>query len=198
MRNFLHAGKLLLLDLASTILFLALYLLTHNIALSVTLAMALGFAQISLQFARKKPIDTMEWLSLFLVVSSGGATLMTNDARFVIFKPSLIYGVFGVVMLKPGWINRYLPPVAKVIVPDIAIIMGFLWSGLMFASAGLNAFAALNFSIVTWASFMPVYGIVSKVALFLIGFAIMRYVGRRRWQAMPAAEREALMASVGQ
>lgn len=198
MKNFLYAGKLLLLDLASTILFLGLYLLTHNIALSVTLGMALGFAQISLQLARKKPIDTMEWLSLFLVVGSGGATLMTNDARFVMFKPSLIYVVVGVVMLTPGWINRYLPPVAKVIVPDIAIIMGFLWSGLMFASAGLNAFAALNFSIVTWASFMPVYGIVSKVALFLIGFAIMRYVGRRRWRAMPVAEREALMASVGQ
>jgi intracellular septation protein len=167
MKNFLHAGKLLLLDLASTILFLGLYLLTHNIALSVTLGMALGFAQISLQFARKKPIDTMEWLSLVLVVGSGGATLMTNDPRFVMFKPSFIYVVIGVVMLTPGWINRYLPPVAKVIVPDIAIIMGFLWSGLMFASAGLNAFAALNFSIVTWASFMPVYGIVSKVALFL-------------------------------
>ena len=45
---------------------------------------------------------------------------------------------------------------------------------------------------------MPVYGIVSKVALFLIGFAAMRYIGVRRFRAMPIVEREALTASVGQ
>jgi intracellular septation protein A len=197
MRNLLHAGKLLLLDMASTIFFLVVFLLTHNIALSVGLGMALGISQISLQFARKRPIDNMEWLSLFLIVGSGTASLLTNDPRFVMFKPSLIYLVVGVVMLKPGWINRYLPPLAKAVVPDIAVIIGFAWAGLMFVSAAVNAIVALNFSVVTWASFMPVYGIVSKVALFLIGFAIMRYIGRRRVQAMPTVERDALMASAG-
>src|SRR5262249_49673341 len=194
-KHFLHAGKMLFLDLASTILFLVLYLLTHNIALSVGLAMALGVAQISLQFARKKPIDAMEWLSLFLVVGSGAATLITNDPRFVMFKPSLIYGGVGVVLLPPGRISSYLPPLANTIVPDIAVIIGFLWSGLMFASAALNAFVALNFSMVTWASFMPIYGIVSKLALFLVGFATMRYMRPRRWQPLPAVEREAARAS---
>src|SRR5262249_60296919 len=114
---------------------------------------------------------------------------------FVRSKLSLIYGVVGVVMLRPGWISRYLPPLANTIVPDIAVIIGFLWSGLMFASAALNAFVALNFSMVTWASFMPIYGIVSKLALFLVGFATMRYMRPRRWQPLPAVEREAARAS---
>ena len=198
MRNFVYAGKLLLLDMASTIFFLVVFLLTGNIPLAVGLGMALGVGQISWQFARKKPIDTMEWMSLFLVVGSGGATLITNDPRFVMFKPSLIYMIVGIVMLKPGWINRYLPPLAKAVVPDIAVIIGFAWAGLMFTSAALNAFVALNFSLVTWASFMPVYGIVSKVGLFLIGFATMRYIGGRRWRAMPMPERDALTASLAQ
>ena len=63
---------------------------------------ALGLAQIGWQFVRKKPIDTMEWMSLFLVVGSGAATLLTSNPRFVMVKPSLIYIVVGVVMLKPG------------------------------------------------------------------------------------------------
>jgi intracellular septation protein len=78
MRYFLSAAKLLLLDLASTICFLVLFLLTHNIILSVSLGMALGLAQIGTQFARRKPIDTMEWLSLFLVIAAGTATLLTS------------------------------------------------------------------------------------------------------------------------
>jgi len=195
MRNLLHAAKLLLLDLASTIVFLVAYLVSNNIPFSIALGMALGIAQISVQFARKKPIATMEWLSLFLVVTSGTAALVTRDPRFVMFKPSVIYMIVGVVMLKPGWINRYLPPLANAVVPDVAVIVGFLWAGLMFASAAVNVFVALNYSIVTWAWFMPLFGIVSKIVVLLISFGAMRMIGRRRYAAMPDSEREKLPAA---
>ena len=179
----LNAGKLLLLDLASTMFFLALYLLTHNILLAVAFGIMLGIAQIGWQFARKKPTDTMQWLSLVLVVASGTATMLTRDPRFVMVKPTLIYLVVGVVMLKRGWMNRYLPPIAQQAVPDIAIIFGFVWSALMFVSAALNLIVALNFSVGEWASLMSVYGIVSKLALFLIQYAVMRSIGARRRRA---------------
>ncbi len=185
MRDLFAAAKLLLLDMASTVFFLVVFLLTKNIPLAVVLGVALGGAQIGWEFVRKRPIDTMQWLSLFLVVGAGTATLITNDPRFVMVKPSLIYLVVGLVMLKPGWMNRYLPPVAKELVPDLAFIFGFIWSGLMFFSAALNVIVALNFSVVTWASFMSVYGIVSKLGLFLIQYAVMRYVGIRRRRATP-------------
>jgi intracellular septation protein len=81
MRYFLDAGKLLLLDLASTILFIAVFLLTRNTYLSVGLGIAFGVTQIGTQFARRKPIETMQWLSLFLVVAAGIATLLTDDPR---------------------------------------------------------------------------------------------------------------------
>jgi intracellular septation protein len=187
MKQLFEAGKLLLLDMASTFLFLVLFLLTHNITLSVVLGMALGVGQIGWQFARKKPIDTMQWLSLFLVLAAGTTTLLTNDPRFVMIKPSVIYLIVGIVMLKPGWINRYLPPVALELIPDIAVIFGFVWAGLMFFSAALNLIVALNFSVVTWSATMSIYAIVSKAVLFLIGFVTMRTIGRRRRRAQMAA-----------
>jgi intracellular septation protein len=182
MKNLFDAGKLLLLDMAATLFFLMLYLLTHNVALSVVLGMALGIAQIGWQLARGKPIDTMQWMSLFLVLGAGTVTLITNDPRFMMIKPSVIYAIVGVVMLKRGWMNRYLPPVAIALVPDIAVILGYAWSGMMFFSAALNVVVALNFSVVTWSVAMSVWGIVSKVALFLIGYATMRIVAGRRAQ----------------
>jgi intracellular septation protein len=194
--NFLDSAKLLLLDLASTICFLVLYLLTRNIVLSVLLGIALGIAQICWEFMRGKPVETMQWLSLVLVVGSGTATLITNDPHFVMLKPSLIYIVVGIVMLKPGWMNRYLPPIAKMMIPDIAVIFGFVWSGLMFVSAALNVLVALRFSLVTWSAFISVYGIVTKISLFLIQYATMRTIGTRRWKAMPTPERDRLMASL--
>jgi intracellular septation protein len=186
MKNLFEAAKLLLLDMASTFFFLVLYLLTHNITLSVVLGMALGVSQIGWQFTRNKPIDTMQWMSLFLVLGSGAATLITNDPRFVMIKPSVIYLIVGIVMLKPGWMNRYLPPVAIELVPDIAFIFGFVWAGLMFFSAGLNLVVALNFSVVTWSAFMSIYAIVSKALLFVISYATMRTIGVYRRRARMA------------
>lgn len=189
MKIFFDSAKLLLLDMASTFFFLVLYLLTANIPLAVVLGVALGCAQIGWEIVRRKPIDAMQWMSLFLVVGSGAATLLTNDPRFVLIKPSVIYAIVGVVMLKPGWLNRYLPPVAMALAPDVAVVLGFLWAGLMFVTAALNLIVALNFSVATWASFMSVFAIGSKAALFLIGYFAMRAIvlRRRRAQMNPAA-----------
>jgi hypothetical protein len=100
-------------------------------------------------------------------------------------------------MLKAGWLNRYLPEIARAVAPDVAVIIGFVWAGLMFVSAAINAFIALTCSVSTWAMIMPVYGIVSKVAVFLAGFLAMRLAVMRRIRAMPADQREVLLSAMG-
>ncbi|HWX61725.1 inner membrane-spanning protein YciB [Bradyrhizobium sp.] len=197
MKDFLEAIKLLLLDLSSTIFFLVVFLLTRNMILSVGLGMALGVTQIAIQFLRRKPIHVMEWLSLFLVIAAGTATLLTDDPRFMLFKPSVIYVIVGIVMLKAGWMNRYLPAIARAVASDVAVIVGFVWAGLMFVSAAVNAFVAIAWSVPTWAMIMPIFGIVSKLAVFVSGFLAIRLTVVRRIRAMPANEREALLSSTG-
>ena len=54
------------------------------------------------------------------------------------------------------------------------------------ASAAQNIFVALNFNVVTWASFMATYGTVSKLGLFLIQYTTMRFIGMRRRRAQMA------------
>ncbi|MEP7239856.1 MAG: septation protein IspZ [Devosia sp.] len=133
MKNLFAAATVLLADMASTVLFLVAYLVTDNVPLSVGLAMTLGVAQIGWQFVFKKPIEAMQWMNLFLVLGSGAATLITDDPHFLMVKPSVIYVIVGIVMLRPGWLIRYLPPVVTARVPDIAIALGFAWAGLMFS-----------------------------------------------------------------
>ncbi|MGA2042543.1 MAG: septation protein IspZ [Roseiarcus sp.] len=186
MKMLLQSAKFLLLDMASTFFFLGLYLLTRNVTLAVVIAIAIGLAQIGWEIARRQPIEAMQWMSLFLVVAAGVATLLTKDPRFVLIKPSVIYVIVGVVMLKPGWMNRYLPPVAIAIVPDVAVVFGFIWAGLMFATAAVNLVTALALTPAGWALFMGVFTVSSKVALFLISFAAMRVIGRRRRRAIEA------------
>ena len=78
--------------------------------------------------------------------------------------------------------NRYLPPIAIELVPDIAVMLGYAWSGLMFFSAALNVVVALNFDVVTWSVTMSIYGIASKALMFLIGYTVMRTIGVARYR----------------
>ncbi len=187
MRNLFQASKILLLDLASTLLFLAVYALTGNLFLAVGLGMALGIAQIGWQLARKQPVEALQWLSIVIIFASGTATFLTDDPFFVMLKPSIIYVIVGLVMLRRGWMTRYLPPIAQATVPDLAISFGYVWAGMMFFSAVLNIVLALTLDVTAWAAVKSVWAIGSKVGLFGIQYAIMKSTGMRRARAMMAA-----------
>jgi intracellular septation protein A len=187
MRNLFQASKILLLDLASTLLFLAVYVLTGNLFLAVGLGMALGIGQIGAQLLRKQPVEALQWLSLVIIFASGTATFLTDDPLFIMMKPSIIYVVVGLVMLKRGWMTRYLPPIARATVPDLAITFGYVWAGMMFFSAVLNIVLALTLDVTAWAAVKSVWAIGSKIGLFGIQYAIMKSTGIRRARAMMAA-----------
>jgi intracellular septation protein A len=185
MKNLLQAGRVLAADLASTILFLIIYLVTDNLYIGVGLGMALGVAQIGWALYRRQPIGSLQLLSVVLILASGTATFFTRDPTFVMLKPSVIYCVVGLVMLKRGWMNRYLPERAAP-VADIGTAFGYAWAGLMFASAALNVALALSLDVKTWAAVMSAWGVASKIGLFLIQYAVMNAVGKRRAAAAGA------------
>ena len=186
MKNLLQAGRVLAMDLASTILFLLVYLATDDLFLAVGLGMVLGVAQIGWQYVRRQPIGSLQLLSVVLILASGTATFFTRDPTFVMLKPSAIYCVVGAVMLKRGWMSRYLPERAAP-VADVATAFGYAWAGLMFASAALNIALALSLDPKAWAAVMSAWGLASKIGLFLIQYAWMNAVGRRRRAAAAVA-----------
>ena len=180
MNDLLLGGRVLLFDFASTLLFLALYTLTDNLQLAVGLGIALAVGQIGWRLWRREAVDALQWISLVTVAASGTATLLTHDARFVMLKPTIIYTLIGLTMLRPGWMNRYMPDRALTFVPDLVIRAGYVWSGLMFLSAALNIVLALSCSVILWGTLMTIWGMVSKTLLFFAQFTLMKVIGRRR------------------
>ena len=188
MKSLLVSAKFLALDLASTLVLLAVLRLTHSIPLAAGLGISIALGQVGYDLLRRKAVHPLLWLSLVVVVTSGAATLITQDARFIMIKPSVISFVFGLIMLKRGWMDRYLPPIALETVPDIAVIFGYVWAGSQFLAAAVNIAVALKFDAVTWASIMSVYHMVTLIGLFLVQYATMRFIGVRRHRAATSAE----------
>jgi intracellular septation protein len=186
MKHLFKPARLLLLDLASTLFFLALYALTGNITLAVLLGATLALAQIGWKLARKDAVDTLQWISLVLVLGSGTATLLTHNPLFVMLKPSASYSLVGWSMHKRGWMARCMPQIALTHLPDLVVGFGYVWAGMMFFSAGLNLVLAANLGIVAWGAAMSAWGIASKIVLFLIQYGAMRAAGIRRRRAREA------------
>jgi intracellular septation protein A len=183
MKNLAIAGRALLLDFASTILFLALYALTGNIAISVIAGIVLALGQLGWKLLRREKPDALQWISLVLVIGSGSATLVVHNPIFVMLKPTIINLLIAGAMLQKGWMVRYMPARAMEFVPDLVVTFGYVWAGLMALTAILNLVLAFNFSVMVWSSIMSVWGIASTVALVLAQYGIMKTIGRQRHDA---------------
>lgn len=175
-------------DFLSAFVFLGLYLATGNLPLAVGLAMAVGVAQFALAKWRGRRLEAMQWLSLGLVIVLGAVTLVTNDSRFMLAKPSFIHFAIGVVMLRPGWMDRYLPPLVKDNLPQQVIVLtGYAWAGLMFALGLLNLYVAANYSLVAWGYFISFGATGAKIVAFFAQYFIFQILVRRRLRAQALA-----------
>lgn len=184
MSDILPGARAILLDLASTLFFLALYALTENLLLAVALGAALAIGQIGYRFWRRERVDALQWISLVTILGGSAATLVTHDPRFLMLKPSILYALIGASMLQRGWINRYMSARAVQFVPDLIVVSGYAWAALMFMTAGLNIVLAMTCSVAVWGAAMSAWAMGSKVVLFAAQVLVMKTIGKRRARSL--------------
>src|SRR3954469_615781 len=173
-------------DFFSTILFLALYLTTGNVVLATSAAIAGAVAQVVYSRVTGKPLAFMTYASLALVIVLGGATLLTNDPRFVMAKPSIAHFAIGAIMLRRGWMLRYMPSLVTETIPEYVTLAGYAWAALMFA-LGLGTVAvASTGDLKLWAVYVSVVSVGAKVAAFAIQYAAFRILITNRLRALRA------------
>jgi intracellular septation protein A len=187
MSNLLNAIRPLGWDFLSTIIFAGLVALHVDVRVATALAVGAGVAQVLAMKLLGRKIELLQWAGLGLTLVFGTASLITHDPRFVMAKPSLIYTAIAVVMLKRGWMLRYLPPIAKGHAEDLFVGWGYVWSGLMALTAVANLVVAVWFTR-EWVGFMAVVPLASKLGLFAVQFVSVRRVVRSRINAARQAE----------
>jgi intracellular septation protein A len=176
----------LLTDFLSTIVFLVVYLATDNVVLATSVAIAGAVAQVVYARVKGQPLSFMTYASLALVIVLGSATLLTNDPRFVLAKPSIAHFAIGAIMLKRGWMLRYMPPIVVETIPEYVTIAGYAWAALMFA-LGLGVIAvASTGDIKLWAIYVSVVAVGAKVAAFAVQYVAFRILVINRIRAARA------------
>ena len=201
MKNLLFAVRPLAMDLISTLVFVGLSAATHNIFLATGVAIAAGAVRVAWLKAKGEPVNALQWMSLGLVLVTGGATFLTGDPRFMMAKPSVVYLLVGASMMQRGWMLPYMPPRARELLDDsVQIRWGYVWAGLMFTTSALNAVFALTTSLAVWSLFVAIFPAASKVALFAVHFLSVRALAirsarRAKAEAQAVAEPQQLLAA---
>ena len=173
-------------DFFSTIVFLALYLITGNVVLATSVAIAGAVAQVVYSHVKGQPLSFMTYASLALVIVLGSATLLTNDARFVLAKPSIAHFAIGAIMLKRGWMLRYMPPIVAETIPEYVTFAGYAWAALMFALGAGTIVVASTGDLKLWAFYVSVVLIGAKIAAFAVQYVAFRILVTSRIRAARA------------
>jgi intracellular septation protein len=176
-----QALRQLLSDFLSAILFLVVYAVSGSLLVAAAIAVAAGLAQFARLRLTRRRIEPMHWMSLGLVVVLGGATLLTQNPRFMMIKPTIVHFAVAAVMLRRGWMIRYLPEIVLRNVPEPTIVAaGYAWAGLLAALGLANLFIALRFDFATWAWFIFVGSVGAKLAAFALQYGVFRAIVRQR------------------
>lgn len=173
-------------DFLSTIVFLAIYLSTDNVILATAVAILGAIGQVVWSRIKGQALGYMTWASLGLVIVLGGATLLTHDPRFVLAKPAIGHVAIGFIMLKRGWMLRYLPAIVTETIPEYVTVAGHAWAVLMFALAAGTVAVAMTGDMKLWAFYISVVLIGAKIVAFAVQYVAFRLLVGGRIRAARA------------
>ncbi|WP_447931489.1 inner membrane-spanning protein YciB [Sphingopyxis fribergensis] len=187
MKTLLYAIGPMLFDSLGIIVFAVLLAAGAGIVPATIAGTVVALAVVGYELARGKKVAALQWISLASVLFTAAATLFTGDPRFVMAKPTVVYLIVGSVMLRKGWLNRYIPREQLALVGDVMDRFGMIWAVLMFVSAGLNLVVALFFTA-WWPLFIGIFPLASKFGLFAVHIAVVHVITQARLRRRAGGE----------
>ena len=144
----------------------------------VATAVAIGatIVQVGYLLVRGRKVEPMLWASLVIIVVFGGLTLYLRDRTFILWKPTVLYWLFGAVLAGAALLGRNL---IRALLSDQMRLPDPVWSRLnwswvgFFAFMGVaNLYVAFNYSEKVWASF-KLFGGMGLMFLFIIAQSLV-------------------------
>ncbi|MGC2201669.1 MAG: tetratricopeptide repeat protein [Stellaceae bacterium] len=164
-------------DFLPALIFLLAYFVSGNIRLAAGIVIAAGLAQLGGTKFSGRRIEPMRWMRFALVLVLGGATILTQDPRFVMVQSSVVHFAVAALMLRRDGMVRSIAPIALQKVPEsVTVAAGYAWAALIAALGLINLTIALYFDLATWAWFISVAAIGAKP----LRYALFRTIVRRR------------------
>jgi intracellular septation protein len=131
-----------LYDLLPVLAFFVAYKLA-DIYVATGVLIVATMLQVGIQWVRTRTVSRMVLISAGLVLVFGGATLLIHDELFIMWKPTVLYVLFGVALLASQWFTPK-PIVQRLLEHQLTTdgrtwrITNAGWAVFFFVLAGVN------------------------------------------------------------
>lgn len=156
-----------------------------DIFVATAVAIAASFAQVGWLALRKKRIEPMLWASLAIIVIFGGLTLYLRDKTFILWKPTVLYWLFGSVLAGSAFLGRNLIRALlseQMQLPDpVWRRLNWSWVGFFAFMGAANLYVAFSYSEKIWATF-KLFGGMGLMLVFVVVQALFlaKYVEEKQ------------------
>ena len=163
------------LDFFPVVLFFIFFKLS-DVYTATAVAIVATVAQIAWLKYKVGKVETMQWVSLGVIVIFGGATLISHDETFIKFKPSVLYIVMALALIvgEYGFGKNFIKQLmsSQMQVPDpVWRVLVNAWGLFFIGMSALNLWVAYNFDTDTWVNF-KMFGGIGLMFVFVLGQAI--------------------------
>jgi intracellular septation protein len=155
---------------------LVAFFIAYKLA-GIYVATAVIIASVGLMIVYRKlrgeTITQLQKLSAGLLLAFGGLTLILQDERFILWKPTVFYWLVAVALLT-SLVMKTEPVLQKLMGDGLKLPrqswvgMTWAWVALFAVQGGLNLFVAYNYSRDTWVMFKFVALGISVVFMFVV------------------------------
>jgi intracellular septation protein len=159
-----------LLEFFPIVLFFVAYKL-YDIYIATAVVIAATSVQVIGYWLLYRKVETMQWITLGLILVMGGATLYLQDEQFIKWKLTIIEWLFGGAFLvsqfvgKKTFIERMMG--ANLELPDrIWKRLNLSWSMFFIGVGCLNLYVMANYSTDDWVSFKT-FGVPALMLIFI-------------------------------
>ncbi|MCF7529094.1 septation protein A [Neisseria lisongii] len=162
-------------DLFAVILFFAIYSLTKDMILATAAALAAGVLQAVWAYKKNGRLDTMQWVSLILIVVMGGATILLKDKRFIMWKPTVLFWLGAAVLLGSHLMgkNGLKAAMGKELSLPQAVWtrLTYAWTAFLIFMGCANIFVFQHFSEAQWVNY-KLFGSSGLMIVFILAQAL--------------------------
>lgn len=144
--------------------------------------------QVVFTTAWTKKIDKKQFITLLIFLVFGGMTLYFHNPIFVKWKPSILFWLFGAVLLLSHFVGKkvIIQRMMENMLEDKTLPhvvwkrMNFSWALFFLLLGTLNIYIAYHFSTNAWVNF-KVYGVLVALLIFSVlqAMCLTRYLAEK-------------------
>ena len=160
-----------LFDFFPILLFFAAYKYA-DIYVATGVAIVASIAQVGYSWFKHHRVETMQWITLALIVVFGGATLLLKDEMFIKWKPTVLNWMFAAAFLGSQYIGKK-NLAERMLTASISLPLymwarvNLSWVTFFMLLGAANLYVVYNFDTDTWVNF-KLFGMMGLTIAFIL------------------------------